>query len=192
MTRVFALLCLAAPAWSCSTKTEIKPDPQTKADLDACRGAAKAKAEHIALLEKENADLKLHQGDGVVVTIEGDVLTIKAGKGPHVAANPDDPKGNAADAQLYDAFVKAVKRSRPAVQKCYQSALKKNTALQARTVQLTIRVDYKTSGVVSGATFDPRISTDFDKCMTTVTGNWKLPAAPRKVTFDTKMSLTPE
>jgi len=40
--------------------------------------------------------------------------------------------------------------------------------------------------------FNPRISEHFNRCMTTVAKKWELPAAPRAVTFQTKLTLTPE
>lgn len=189
---VSLIVAFVASLWACG-KREVKvPDPQTEADLTACRDKVKDQDELRSLLEKEIADLKLGSttGEEVVVTIEGDVVSIKAGKGkgPHRG----EPRGNAKDQALYERFVASVKKSRGAIKKCYQNALKKDSKLQARTVSLKIQVNYKTSGKMSSATFNPRISANFDKCMSNVAKRWTLPAAPRRVAFHTKMMLTPE
>jgi len=182
----------AASLWACGKKEVKVPDPQTEADLVACRDKVGDQDELRSLLEKEIADLKLGSttGDEVIVTIEGDIVTIKAGKGK--GPNQGEPKGNAKDEALYDQFIARVKSSRGAIKKCYQNALKKDSKLQARTVSLNIQVNYLTSGKMSSATFNPRISPNFDTCMGSIAGRWTLPAAPRKVAFQTKMMLTPE
>lgn len=117
-------------------------------------------------------------------------MTITAGKskGPH----RDTARGDAKDAELYEAFVKSLKKSRGAIKKCYQSALKKNSALSARTVTLNIGVDYRTNGKVKNANFSPRVSKQFNQCMDSVAKNWTLPAMPRAVSFNYKQTLTPE
>ena len=193
MKRLLAAVMVAAigGAFGCKGETKVEKDPQLVADLDACRAAVKDKDELIALLEKENAELKLGSTtDDVVVTLQGDVLDVKAGAGPHQRAG--EPKGNAQDAQLYEAFVAEVRESRGAIKKCYQNALKKNTQLQARTVRLNITVNFTAGGTMSSAVFNPRISEQFDQCMEAVGKNWKLPAAPRAVSFQYTMTLTPE
>jgi hypothetical protein len=189
---VVTLVASLAVVAGCKGDTVTKDSPATIASLDECRAKVKDQDELRALLDKELAELKLGSttNEGVVVTFEGDLLTIKAGKGK--GPNKGEPKGNAKDEALYAEFVKRVRRSRGAIKKCYQNALKKNSALQARTVPLKIQVNFKTSGAMSSASFNPRISDTFDKCMTGVAKNWKLPAAPRKVAFRYQMSLTPE
>lgn len=188
MKRLLVVCLLSTLAAACGEKEVVKPDPQTESDLKQCRDDNKAKQDLIARLEKENAELKLGGGaQDVTVTIEGDVLTVSGKSGPVT------PGGDAKDEKLYEAFVKAVRDSRGSIKKCYQQALKKNSALQARTVTLNIQVTYKSSGAVTSTRFDPRISDTFDKCMETVAQKWNLPAfSSRSVTFQTKLSLTPE
>jgi hypothetical protein len=188
-----AAAAVAVAVVGCGGKTEVKADPQMEQDLKACRTALSDKQELLALLEKENADLKLGSTtDEVVVKIEGNVLEVAAGSAPGPNRRAEDPKGDAKDAELYDAFVNQVKGSRSAIKLCYQSALKKNTQLQARTVPLTITVDFTSGGAMSSAVFNPRISATFDKCMEAVARGWKLPAAPRKISFQSTVTLTPE
>ncbi len=195
MIRTLVALSLAAPLLVAACgKTKIKDNPEHLATIDDLRQKLKDEQNLREILEKENAELKLGatttDEETVVVRIDGDVLTIVAGKGKGPYAG--EVKGNAKDDKLYEEFVKAVKRTRGSIKKCYQAALKKDSKIQARTISLTINVNYATSGRVTGTTFNPRISNDFDKCMDGVAQSWKLPAAPRKVAFQTKMSLTPE
>lgn len=189
-----AVLGAALLGVGCKGKTVVKDNPETAEELAQCVANLKEKVAYIDTLNQTITDLESKGGtgeDAVVVTIEGEVMSITAGqgKGPH---GPRDPKGNAKDAELYEAFVKRLKGSRGAIKKCYQSALKKNSALSTRTVTLNIGVNYKTSGKVKSANFNPRVSEQFDKCMDSVATKWTLPAMPRAVSFNYKQTLTPE
>jgi hypothetical protein len=180
---------LVSLAVACKGKAEVRPDPQTEKERDDCNKALVDKKTYIASLEKQLADLQLQGSGNVLVTIQGEAMQI-TGKGPNQQAG--EPRGNADDAKLYEAFVASLKKSRGSIQKCYQAALKNNTALQARTVTLNIQVDYKTSGTVAKSGFEPRISEGFDQCMEAVARRWDLPAMPRGVTFAYRQTLTPE
>lgn len=190
-TLVASTLVALLVAPGCKGETVVKDNPETTNKLNACESNLKEKEEYIKSLEARVTELEGGEGN-VVVNIEGEAMEITAGgdKGPH--ARSGTPKGSAKDAELYESFVKSLKRSRGAIKKCYQGALKKNTAIQARTITLDIAVDYKTSGAVSSATFNPRISSQFNSCMRTVADKWKLPAMPRAVSFNYKQTLTPE
>ncbi len=193
-----AALAMALASVGCKGKTVVKADPQTEESLKNCEEKLKAKVEYINKLNEDILRLESSgsaSGDGdVVVTIEGEVMSITAGKGkgPNGSKEPKDPKGNAKDTELYEAFVKRLKSSRGAIKKCYQGALKKNSALSSKTVTLNIGVSYKTSGKVKNATFSPKISSQFNQCMDSVASKWVLPAMPRPVTFNYKQTLTPE
>ena len=128
----------------------------------------------------------------MTVSIEGEVMTITAGKDKGPNSGSGDPKGSAKDEDLYKAFVAKLKSSRGAIKKCYQNALKKNSALSAKSVTLNIVVDYKTSGAVKKASFSPRVSEQFNSCMDGVSKKWQLPGMPRAVSFNYKQTLTPE
>tara|TARA_R110002096_G_scaffold77896_7_gene183313 strand:- start:48255 stop:48851 length:597 start_codon:yes stop_codon:yes gene_type:complete len=191
-----AALVLGLASVGCKGKTVVKADPQTAESLKQCNENLQAKVAYIDKLNEQILELESGGGttDGegeVVVTIEGEVMTIASGKdnGP---SGSKDPAGNAKDAELYEAFVKRLKGSRGAIKKCYQGALKKNSALSSKTVTLNIGVSYKTSGKVSKTTFNPRVSEQFNQCMDSVANKWTLPAMPRPVTFNYKQTLTPE
>lgn len=186
-------LTVALAGMNCKGKTVVKDNPQTAESLAQCQSNLQEKVLYINTLNEAITKLEsAGAADGeVVVRIEGDVLEIIAGKGkgPH---GPKDPKGNAKDTELYDAFVKRVRGSRGSIKKCYQNALKKNAALGTRTVTLAIGVQYKTSGTVKKASFTPRVSEQFNQCMDSIAKKWSLPAMPRAVSFSYKQTLTPE
>ena len=168
-------LALTFSASACKGKESVKSDPQVLKDKEDCQKALEDRKTYIATLEKQIADLQLAGSGGVLVTIQGEAMQI-TGKGPHQQAG--EPTGSADDAKLYEAFVASLKKSRGSIQKCYQSALKNNTQLQARTVTLNIQVDYRTSGTVARSGFEPKISDGFDQCMESVAKRWDLPAMP--------------
>ena len=189
LSALFALTTVSG----CKGDTTYKDTPETKRSLDDCQSSVKNKDEYIKQLEAQLAELKRNgTGDEIVVTVQGDAMTISGvtGKGPNRTAGVE--KGDARDAELYEAFLAAIRKSRGKITQCYQQALKKNASLQARTVQLSIAVSYRTDGVVKGASFNPRISPAFDTCMKSVSGGWKLPSMPRAVSFSAPLTLTPE
>ncbi|HLU65315.1 MAG TPA: hypothetical protein VKZ63_03540 [Kofleriaceae bacterium] len=190
MQRLVVILAASAAATlpACKGKTKYKDSPETVQKLSDCQENLEEKQTYIATLEKRLAELE-GQGDAVVVNIEGEALQI-SGKGPNERSG--SPTGTADDAKLYEAFVAALERSRGSIQKCYQNALKNNSTLQARSVTLNIQVAYRTSGQVSGATFNPRIDESFDRCMDAVARRWVLPSMPRAVAFNYKQTLTPQ
>ena len=183
-------MTLAAAGVGCKGEPQIQPDPETLKQLEACQQLAGQKDDYIKDLEKRLAELEMNGGgDAVVVNIEGEAMKI-TGKGPNRRAGK--PRGETDGTKLYEAFVASLKRSRGGIQKCYQNALKKNSSLQARTVTLKINVNYRVNGAVKSATFNPRISSEFDQCMGGITKRWTLPAMARAVTFNYKQTLTPE
>jgi len=195
MDRVSTLLVVVAvlAGLSACKETKVKDKPETLRSLADCEKAKADKDDYIKELEKRVADFELKGADGdVVVNLEGDGLTIAAvsGKGPYTRERVE--KGNAKDKELYEGFLRAVKRSRGSLKRCYQNALKKNSALQARSIPMAIQVRYRTDGKVAGAQFSPRVSSDFDRCMQSVSKGWTLPKMPRPVTFNSKITLTPQ
>ena len=191
---VGSAVVLVGMSLGCKGKTTVKDNPETIEQLDNCEANRKEKVEYINTLNERITELESGgAGDGpIVVNIEGSAMVITAGKDSGPNKTGGDPKGSAKDAELYEAFVKQLKRSRGAIKKCYQNALKKNNALSTTTVTLNIGVDYKTSGQVKGAAFTPRVSEQFNQCMDGVAKNWTLPSMPRSVSFNYKQTLTPE
>lgn len=168
-------------------KPKVEPDPQTKADLDQC---VKDKAEKDKLIkaeEEENARLMREKGKGaeIVVSIEGNALTVKPGAPGEVRPLDDKAVGEASKE-----FLSVVERSRGAIQKCYEQALKKNSGLQARTVTLSVQASFA-SGQVKGSNFAPSLGDAFDACIRTVASKWTLPQSSPAMTFKAQVSLTP-
>ena len=189
MTRHSIVIVLAALiATGCKGETVVKPDPQTQADLDQCRKDKDEKDKRIAALQDENAQLMRDKGSGaeIVVSIEGNALTVKPYNGP--GAPPIDDKAAAAASKE---FLDVVARSRGAIQKCYEQALKKNTGLQARTVTLTVSASFSKDGGYQTSSFAPSLGDAFDNCIKTVASKWALPTNSPAMTFKAQVSLTP-
>ena len=187
---VVALAATAGVA-GCKEKVITKPDPQTKADLDSCLTAKAAKDQLCKSLEDENARLMREKGSGaggeIVVAIEGTVLTVKPGK-PGEYRPPIDEK---AAAEASKQFIDVVAKSRGAIQKCYEQALKKDSSLQARTVTLTVSASFSNAGAYKTSSFSPSLGGAFDECIKTVASKWQLPQNSPAMTFKAQVSLTP-
>jgi len=188
MTRHSIVIVLTALiANGCKGDTVVKPDPQTQADLDQCRKDKDEKDKRIAALQDENAQLMREKGSGaeIVVSIEGNALTVK----PHTGGPP--PIDDKAAAAASKEFLDVVARSRGAIQKCYEQALKKNTGLQARTVSLAVSASFSGTGAYQTSSFAPSLGDTFDNCMKTIATKWALPTNSPAMTFKATVSLTP-
>lgn len=185
---VAALGAASVLAIACKGKTEIKPDPKTEADLQACLVAKGEKDKLCKSLEDENARLMREQGSGseIVVAIEGTALTVRPGK-PGVERPIDDKAAGEASKQ----FIDVVAKSRGAIQKCYEQALKKDTSLQARTITLTVSASFSQAGGYKSSDFRPSLGDAFDTCIKTVASKWALPQNSPAMTFKAQVSLTP-
>jgi hypothetical protein len=187
-TSLFPLMLLAVAA--CKGETVTKDNPQTLADLDSCKKNLAEKDKLIDAERAENATL-LRGGGGsgaeIIVSIEGNVLTVKpaaAGEAPH----PIPDKATAAASQE---FIDLVAKSRGGIQKCYTLALKKRSDIQARTITLTVSATFATSGAYQDASFSPSLGIEFDSCMKTLASKWNLPPNSPAMTFRAPVSLTP-
>lgn len=185
-TTLTVLVTLGTVA-GCKGDKVIQPDPKTQAELDRC---LKEKADRDKLIkaeEEENAALMREKSSGkeIVVAIEGNLMTVKPGAPGEVRPIDDKVVGEAAKQ-----FQNVVERSRGAIQKCYEQALKKDTGLQARTVTLSVSASF-TSGQFKGSNFAPSLGDAFDACIRTVASKWTLPPSAPAMTFKAQVSLTP-
>ncbi|HMG23217.1 MAG TPA: hypothetical protein VK607_17900 [Kofleriaceae bacterium] len=171
----------------CKGDKVIQPDPQTKADLDLCLKDKAEKEKLIKAVEDENAQLMREKGKGaeIVVSIEGNALTVRPGSPGEVRPLDDKVVGEASKE-----FLNVVERSRSAIQKCYEQALKKNTGLQAKTVTLSVQASFA-SGQFKSSNFAPSLGDSFDACIRTVASKWALPTSSPAMTFKAQVSLTP-
>jgi hypothetical protein len=186
MTRTFIVILLVT--FGCKGDTVTKVDPVMQSDLDNCNKNLAEKDKLIKAEEEENARLMREKGSGaeIVVTIEGNALTVKPGV-PGVVRPLDDKAAAAASKEFLD----VVARSRGAIQKCYEQALKKNTGLQARTVTLTVQASFAQSGAYHDSAFTPSLGDTFDACIKTVASKWALPTNSPAMQFKAQVSLTP-
>jgi hypothetical protein len=190
-----AAICFGAMvgvgAVGCKGETETKPDPQTKTDLDNCNKNLADKDALIKTLRDDNANLMRGQGSAggeILVTYENDILKIKSNKNTGgTAPVVDQAAAQAASTQ----FVDLVQKSRGAIQKCYEQALKKNTGLQAKTITLRVGASFGGDGKLQHASFDGVSDTTFEQCMQTVAGKWVMPTNSPAMTFRAPVSLTP-
>jgi hypothetical protein len=190
MTRtLIPTLALAVTlATGCKGEKVIQPDPQTKADLDQCLRDKAEKDKLNKALGEENANLMREKTSGgeIVVSIEGNALTVKPGQPGEVHPLDDKVVGEASKE-----FLNVVARSRGAIQKCYEQALKKNTGLQARTVTLSVSASFAPSGQFKSSSFAPSLGDTFDNCIRAVAGKWVLSNTSPAMTFKAQVSLTP-
>jgi hypothetical protein len=188
---VLSSMLAASFAVACKGETKTVPDPQTQSDLDACRKNGAEKDKLIKAVQDENDYLRSHAGSGsggeITVVIEGNALTVKPGGGG-ASGPPVDPKVAAAASKE---FLDLVARSRGAIQKCYEQALKKNTGLQARIITLTVQASFGSSGGFKDSSFSPSLGDTFDQCMKTVASKWVLPQNSPAMNFKAQVSLTP-
>jgi hypothetical protein len=191
MTRTSIVTSLAALAVTLGAgsgcKGEKVVDPQTQADLESCKRDKLELDKLNKALGDENALLMREKGRGaeIVVSIEGNLMTVKPGSPGEVRPIDDKALGDASKE-----FFTVVEKSRGAIQKCYEQALKKNTGLQAKTVTLSVQATFA-SGQFKSSNFAPSLGDTFDACIRTVASKWALPTTSPAMTFKAQVSLTP-
>jgi hypothetical protein len=168
-------------------KTEKVIDPKTQQDLDQCLKDKADQAKLIKAEEDENRRMREKGGGGgeIVVSIDGNALTIRPAAAGEARPLDDKTLGEASRE-----FVSVVEKSRGAIQKCYEQALKKNAGLQARTVTLSVSASFA-AGQVKGSNFVPSLGDAFDACIRTVASKWTMPTSSPTMTFKAQVSLTP-
>jgi hypothetical protein len=184
-----AILLPVAFAFGCKGETVVKDNPDTLKDLDVCKKTLEESKKLAQALQDENA--RLMRGSGgteIVVAIEGNMLTVKPAKPGEV--RPIDDKVVAAASKEFEDLVK---KSRGAIQKCYEQVLKKDTNLQARTVTLTVSASFTNQGAYQSSAFHATqdLGDTFDNCMKTIAQKWQLPQNSQAMTFKAQVSLTP-
>ncbi len=192
-THLIKLVMLATTAFAgCKGETKTVDNPQTLDDLKKCQEAKAEKDKLIAQLTDEKAQWMRNAGSGggeITVVIEGNALTVKGGTGGGGGGNPPVDTKLAAEASKQ--FIDVVAKSRGAIQKCYEAALKKDTSLQAKTITLTVSASFSSTGAYRDASFSPSLGSTFDQCIKTVASKWALPQNSPAMTFKAQVSLTP-
>lgn len=190
-THLIKIVLLATTvAAGCKGETKTVDNPQTLEDLKKCQDAKAEKDKLITQLTDEKAQWMRNQGSAsggeITVVIEGNALTVKPGP---VGVNP--PVDTKAAGEASKQFIDVVAKSRGAIQKCYEAALKKDTSLQAKTITLTVSASFSSSGSFRDASFSPSLGGTFDSCMKAVASKWALPQNSPAMTFKAQVSLTP-
>lgn len=190
-TSLFAHVVLAVSVLAgCKGETKTVDNPQTAEELKKCEEAKKQKDDLITSLTNEKAQWMRDKGQAapneVTVTIEGNILTVKP---PAAGGNQViDPKLATAASQQ---FIDVVAKSRGAIQKCYEQALKKDTTIQARTITLTVEASFTDAGAYRESSFNPSLGGPFDTCMKTIASKWVLTQKSPSMRFKAQVSLTP-
>ncbi len=183
------LIVLSLAVAACKGETKTVPDPQTASDLDACRKNGEEKDKLIKAMQDEADVARKTQGSGgeITVVIEGNALTVKPGA-QGAAPPPVDPKVAAAASKE---FLDLVAKSRGAIQKCYEQALKKDANLQARSQTIIVSASFTDTGAYASSSVSPQINTAFDECMRAIAAKWTLSKNPAVKTFKAPVALVP-
>jgi len=180
-----AVLVAAAALGACKGETKYKDSPATVDKLTKCENFVGEKDKMIQQLQARVAELEAKGGDEFTVTMTDPIQISGKDTGKHTSVQVDVEK-------YAKAFWAHVNGSRGAIRKCYQTALKKDSSLQARSITLNISVKFNTSGKSTGVSMDKRISDHFSACMKGVTHSWTIPSAPKSLTFRASVELTPQ
>lgn len=170
------------------TTTKVEDKPETLARIETCNKTLSEAERRIAALETELEAAKLAAGGEVTVKIEGSNFVVTppvagAGPGPQL-----DDKTLAANSKL---FIDFVGKSRSAIQRCYEQALKRNASLGNSSVKLLISATFAAPGEFKKLSLKPDIDDGFAGCMSGVAGKWKLPAASAGSTYQANVELRP-
>lgn len=174
---------------ACKGETVYKDNPDTLDKMSKLQQQIDSQKQLIQQLTDQTAQCQRNGGAApgeIVVSIEGDAVKIKPGHGGGGAGLDD-----ATTAKESQAFLDMVQKSRGAIQKCYEQALKKNTGLQARTISLAVSASFSSTGAYQQASFAPSLGDTFDNCMKTIATKWALPTNSPAMTFKATVSLTP-
>jgi hypothetical protein len=99
--------------------------------------------------------------------------------------------GNALDPQQASAIVM---RGAPAMQQCYERALKKNASLQTQAgIGLMLGITVRPSGEVGAVDISPNVDKEMTGCIRGAATRWKFPSfSGSPVTIEQKVTLTPK
>jgi hypothetical protein len=89
---------------------------------------------------------------------------------------------------------RVVRQGAQALQKCYERALKKSTALQMQAgLGVMLELTVKPTGMVQGMNLSPQVDADLTECVRTTVSRWKFPPfAGEPVVVTQKLTLTPK
>jgi hypothetical protein len=149
-------------------------------------------------LKVQNAELKQKLAQAManparVQLTDPDVLNLIAEiKGKQGGADGDIVLGKG-DLNPKEAS-RVVRQGAQALQKCYERALKKNSALQMQSgLGVMLEITVKPTGVVQTMNLAPHVDNEMMECVRTTVARWKFPPfAGESVVVTQKLTLTPK
>ncbi len=126
---------------------------------------------------------KLQLTDPEIIELIADARKAR-GAGPEFGQGDLNPKEASA----------IVMRGAPALQGCYERALKRNAGLQMRAgLGVTLDITVKPVGAVDTVDISPSVDAEMTKCMKATISRWKFPTfTGNAVTIEQKLTLTPK
>jgi hypothetical protein len=160
--------------------------------LVACRG-------EVNELKTQNADLKRKLAEamanpGRIQLTDPDILNLIAEvKSKRAPAEMDGEVLGKGDLNPREAS-RVVRQGAQALQKCYERALKKNSALQMQpALGVMLELTVKPSGAVQGMNLSPHVDNDLTECVRTTVARWRFPPfAGEPVVVTQRLTLTPK
>lgn len=161
--------------------------------LVACRG-------EVNDLKTQNADLKRKLAEAManparVQLTDPDILNLIAEVKSKRATSGDDGdlvigKG---DLDPKEAS-RVVRRGAQALQRCYERALKKSSALQMQSgLGVMLELTVRPTGAVQGMNLSPHVDSGLTECVRTTVSRWKFPPfAGQPVVVTQRLTLTPK
>ncbi len=174
-----ALAVMTLSAAACGDNKGGPDNNRLLEELSTCKDDRDRAKNALDACTKQFAEYKAMTPTGpqeIVVRIDGEGLTI-VGKLP--SGKPGEASVGAGDLSeaeknVVPLVMAQIAGSRTAIQQCYVQALKTNTSLEGRAINLTVQVKVSPTGAISNAAFAPQLSQQFDNCMSTVATKWKI------------------
>jgi hypothetical protein len=174
---------------ACKGETVIQKDQRVVDDLNAANSTIAEKNKLIETLTAEAAKCTpstATPANEIVVSFENNIITVKP-----ALPGQTRPVSDAAAKGVSDEFQNLVAKSRGAIQKCYEQALKKDSGLQARSQTIIVSASFTDTGAYANSSFSPQINTAFDECMRAIAAKWTLSKNPAVKTFKAPVALVP-
>lgn len=126
---------------------------------------------------------KLQLTDPEIIELIADARKAR-GAGPEFGQGDLNPKEASA----------IVMRGAPALQGCYERALKRNAGLQMRAgLGVVLGITVKPAGDVESVDVNPSVDSEMTKCIKTTISRWKFPTfTGHAVTIEQRLTLTPK
>ena len=181
---------LVAPLGACSKSDEgmTKRLMESNEKVVACQKELAVAKGEISGLKRQLADAIANPGK--ITLTDPDIIQLVASRKSAGGA----PSGNVEPTLDPREASRIVMRGAPAMQGCYEKALKKNSALQFQAgLAVTLGITVKPSGEVEGVDVTPTVDKDMSQCFKSTVGHWKFPTFTGKsVTIEQKLTLTPK